>query len=67
MAEKIMYPLKLTISQALCNKYGMLSLNDLKLNAQWFTKGMDNIKSVRVEINRASDVDSVMGIIGGLG
>jgi nifR3 family TIM-barrel protein len=51
---------------ALCSKYGMLALNDLKLNAQWFTKGMDNIKSARVEINKANDVDSVMGIIGGL-
>ncbi len=51
---------------ALSMKFGMLALNDLKLNAQWFTKGMDNIKSVRVEINRASDVDSVMGIIEGI-
>lgn len=51
---------------ALCSKYGMLALNDLKLNAQWFTKGMDNIKSARVEINKANDIDSVMGIIGGL-
>ena len=45
----------------------MLGLNDLKLNAQYFTKGMDNIKSVRVEINKANDIDSVMGIIGRLG
>jgi tRNA-dihydrouridine synthase B len=52
---------------ALCSKYEMLSLNDLKLSAQWFTKGMDNIKSVRIEINKANDIDSVMGIIGGLG
>jgi tRNA-dihydrouridine synthase B len=51
---------------ALCSKYGMLALNDLKLNAQWFTKGIDNIKSVRIEINKANDIDSVMGIIGGL-
>ncbi|MGB8218444.1 MAG: tRNA-dihydrouridine synthase family protein [Candidatus Methanoperedens sp.] len=52
---------------ALCSKYEMLSLNDLKLNAQYFTKGIDNIKSVRIEINKANDIDSVMGIIGGLG
>ncbi len=52
---------------ALCQRFDMLALNDMKLNAQWFTKGMDNIKSVRVKINRASDVDSVMGIIEGLG
>ncbi|VVB94300.1 Uncharacterised protein [uncultured archaeon] len=52
---------------ALCRKYDMLGLNDLKLNAQYFTKGMDNIKSVRVEINKANDIDSVMGIIGRLG
>jgi tRNA-dihydrouridine synthase B len=51
---------------ALCRKYDILALNDLKLNAQYFTKGMDNIKSVRIEINKANDIDSVMGIIGGL-
>ncbi|VVB97644.1 tRNA-dihydrouridine synthase B [uncultured archaeon] len=48
---------------ALCQKFDMLGLNDLKLNAQYFTKGMENIKSVRIEINKANDIDSVMGIM----
>jgi tRNA-dihydrouridine synthase len=51
---------------ALCRNYDMLSFNDLKLNAQWFTRGMENVKKVRVEINKTQDIDSIMGIMKGL-
>lgn len=47
----------------LCQDHDMLTFNDLKLNAQWFTKGMDNVKKVRVRINRTKNIDSIMGII----
>lgn len=47
----------------LCRKYGMLSYNDLKRNAQWFTKGMENVKQVRVKIDKAEDIDSIIGIL----
>jgi len=46
-----------------CKNYDMLSFNDLKLNAQWFTRGMENVKKVRVEINKTQDIDSIMGIM----
>jgi nifR3 family TIM-barrel protein len=49
-----------------CKKYDMLSFNDLKLNAMWFMKGMDNVKKVRVEINKMQDIDSILGIMRGL-
>jgi tRNA-dihydrouridine synthase B len=51
---------------ALRRNYDMLSFNDLKLNAQWFTKGMENVKKVRMEINKMQDIDSIMGIMRGL-
>ncbi len=51
---------------ALCRNYDMLSFNDLKLNAQWFIRGMDNVKKVRVEINKTQDIDSIIGIMRGL-
>lgn len=51
---------------SLCRKFGMLACNNLKQNAIWFTKGMENIKTVRVEINDAEDIDSIMGIMDGL-
>jgi hypothetical protein len=41
----------------------MLSFNDLKLNAQWFTRGMENVKKVRVEINKTQDIESIMSIM----
>lgn len=47
----------------LCRKYGMLSYNDIKRNAQWFTKGMENVKSLRVKINKTEDIDSIIGIL----
>ncbi|MDL5502810.1 MAG: tRNA-dihydrouridine synthase, partial [Candidatus Methanoperedens sp.] len=47
----------------LCRKYGMLTYNDLKSNAQWFTKGMENVKKVRMEINKTHDIDSIMTIM----
>ncbi len=50
----------------LCRDHDILSFNDLKLNAQWFIKGMDNVKKVRVRINETKDIDSIMGIIHGL-
>jgi len=50
----------------LCQNFDMLSFNDLKLNAQWFTRGMENVKKVRVEINKTQNIDSIMGIIRGL-
>jgi nifR3 family TIM-barrel protein len=49
-----------------CKNYDLLSFNDLKLNAMWFTKGMDNVKKVRVEINKMQDIDSIMNIMRGL-
>jgi hypothetical protein len=52
---------------ALRRNYDILSFNDLKLNAQWFTRGMENVKKVRVEINKMQDIDSIMGIMMGLG
>lgn len=50
----------------LCRKYDMLTINDLKLNAQWFTKGMENVKQIRVKINKTEDIESVMEIIKGI-
>jgi len=47
----------------LCRNYGMLTYNDLKRNAQWFTKGMENVKQVRVKINQTEDIDSIIGIL----
>jgi len=51
---------------AMRRNYDMLSFNDLKLNAMWFIRGMENVKKVRVEINKTQDIDSVMGIMKGL-
>lgn len=47
----------------LCRKYGMLTYNDIKRNAQWFTKGMENVKPIRVKINKTQDIDSIIGIL----
>ena len=47
----------------LCRKYGMLTYNDLKRNARWFTKGMENVKPIRVKIDKAEDIDSIIGIL----
>jgi len=51
---------------ALCRSYNMLSFNDLKLNAQWFTRGMENAKKARVNINKTQDIDSIVEIMRGL-
>ncbi|MFA4957561.1 MAG: tRNA dihydrouridine synthase DusB [Candidatus Methanoperedens sp.] len=51
---------------AMRRNYDMLSFNDLKLNAMWFIKGMENVKKVRVEINKTQDIDSIIGIMRGL-
>jgi hypothetical protein len=32
----------------------------------WFMKGMENVKKVRVEINKTLDIDSIMGVMRGL-
>lgn len=50
----------------LCRNYNMLTFNDLKRNAQWFTKGMENVKQVRMKINKTHDIDSIMTIMNGL-
>jgi tRNA-dihydrouridine synthase B len=50
----------------LCRNYQMLTFNDMKRNAQWFTKGMENVKQVRMKINKTVDMDSIMGIMNGL-
>ena len=50
----------------LCKNFDMLSFNDLKLNAQWFTRRMENVKKVRVEINKTQDIDSIIGIMRGM-
>ena len=50
----------------LCRNYQMLTFNDMKRNAQWFTKGMENVKEVRMKINKTMDMDSIMGIMYGL-
>jgi len=47
----------------LCRNYGMLTFNDLKRNAQWFTKGMENVKQVRMKINKTHDIGSIMAIM----
>lgn len=47
----------------MCRDYGMLTFNDLKLNAQRFTKGIENVKQVRVKLNEAEDVDTIIGIM----
>jgi nifR3 family TIM-barrel protein len=47
----------------LCRKYDMLTYNDLMRNAQWFTKGMENVKQVRMKINKTEDIDSIIGIL----
>jgi tRNA-dihydrouridine synthase B len=50
----------------LCRNYKMLSFNELKLNAQWFTRGMENVKKIRVKMNETRDIDSIMEIMGRL-
>lgn len=50
----------------MCRKFGILTCNNLKQNAMWFTRGMENIKPVRMELNDAEDIESILGIIGGL-
>jgi nifR3 family TIM-barrel protein len=47
----------------LCRKYGLLGFRDIVVKAQWFTKGMKNVKPVRVKINRMTDVDSVLKVM----
>jgi tRNA-dihydrouridine synthase B len=51
---------------ALCRKFGMINYADIKLNAQWFIKNSENIKPVRVKINQAKDIDSIIDIMKGL-
>ena len=53
--------------EALCRRYKMLDFNDLMAKAMWFTKGIKNSRLVRVEINKAKDIDSILGIMKGLG
>jgi nifR3 family TIM-barrel protein len=50
----------------LCRKLGMITYADIKLNAQWFIKNSENIKPVRVKINQAKDIDSIIDIMKGL-
>jgi tRNA-dihydrouridine synthase B len=50
----------------LCRKFGMITYADIKLNAQWFIKNSENIKHVRVKINLAKDIDSIIDIMKGL-
>lgn len=47
----------------LCRNYGMLTFNDLKRNAQWFTKGLENVKQLRVKLNNTEDIDSILEIM----
>lgn len=51
---------------ALCRKFGMITYAGIKLNAQWFIKNSENIKPVRVKINQAKDIDSIIDIMKGL-
>lgn len=51
---------------ALCRKFGLITYADIKLNAQWFIKNSENIKPVRVKINQAKDIDSIIDIMKGL-
>ena len=53
--------------EALCRRYKMLVFNDLMAKAMWFTKGIKNSRLVRVEINKAKDIDSILGIMKSLG
>jgi len=41
----------------------MLEFRDYAAKAQWFTKGMKNIRSIRVEMNDAKDIDSIRRIM----
>ncbi len=50
----------------LCRKFGMITYADIKLNAQWFIKNSENIKPVRVKINQAKDIESIIDIMKGL-
>ncbi len=49
--------------EALCRRYGMLDFRDILSKAMWFTKGIKNARPVRVEINKARDIDSVLLIM----
>ncbi len=49
--------------ESLCVRFGMLEFRDYAAKAQWFTKGMKNIRPIRVEINDAKDIDSIRGIM----
>lgn len=47
----------------LCRKFGMLNYRDIKLNAQSFIKNSENIKPVRIKVNQAKDIDSIIDIM----
>ena len=48
---------------ALRRKFGTITYADIKLNAQWFIKNSENIKPVRVKINQAKDIESIINIM----
>lgn len=47
----------------LCRRYGMLTFRDLSAKAMWFTKGLENIKPVRIALNGAKDAGSILGVM----
>ena len=42
-----------------CEKYGMVKLNDLRLKAVQFTKGIEFTKQTRVELQAAQSVEEI--------
>ncbi|MCX9010417.1 MAG: tRNA dihydrouridine synthase DusB [Candidatus Methanoperedens sp.] len=50
----------------LCRRYGILTFRDLSAKAMWFTKGLENIKPVRIRLNGAKDEGSILGVMNGL-
>ncbi len=50
-----------------CRRYGLLDCGNLMSRAMWFTRGIKNAKTVRMEINRARDINSILGIMKKLG
>jgi len=50
----------------LCRQYGILTFRDLSAKAMWFTKGLENIKPVRIRLNGAKDEVTIIGVMEGL-
>ncbi len=47
----------------LCKKFNQLDVNDLKLQAIYFTKGIDSVKRIRIELLKSKKAEETIGIM----